>query len=154
MISPPGNWQPGSKTFNPMVVVDTNIWFETADRTNRDFHRCVHLLTSNVGKLVTPVTLIVETAWLIEDRHGPAAEAAFLRTVTTPAAVTIIDLTPGDWTRVIELVTLYPDLGLGTVDASIIAIAERMNITTIATMNQRDFLVVKPAHAIAFELVP
>ncbi len=46
------------------------------------------------------------------------------------------------------------DLGLGTVDASIIAVAERMNITTIATMNRRDFLVVKPAHTIAFEIVP
>ncbi len=46
------------------------------------------------------------------------------------------------------------DLGLGTVDASIIAVAERMDITTIATMNRRDFLVVKPAHTIAFEIVP
>lgn len=137
-----------------MVVVDTNVWFETADRSNRDYQRCVHVLTSNVGRLVTPATVIVETAWLIEDRHGPAAEAAFLKTVTTPEAVTIIDLTPADWARVIELITTYADLGLGTVDASIIAIAERMNITTIATMNYRDFLVVKPAHTTTFNLVP
>ncbi len=137
-----------------MVVVDTNIWFETADSSNRSYQRCVHVLTSNVGRLVTPSTVIAETAWLIEDRHGPGAEAAFLRTVTTPEAVTIIDLTAGDWQRVIELVTTYADLGLGTVDASIVAIAERMGITTLATMNQRDFLVVKPTHTAAFELVP
>jgi uncharacterized protein len=137
-----------------MIVVDTNIWFETADKANRDFARCVDVLTNNVGKLVTPVTVIAETAWLIEDRHGPAAEAVFLRTVTTPAAVTIIDLTPVDWARVIELVAAYSDLGLGTVDASIIAIAERLKINTIATMNQRDFLVVKPEHVTVFELIP
>ena len=96
---------------------------------------CVDLLARHVGRLVTPVTVIVETAWLIESRLGPAAETRFLRTVTTPEAVTIIDLTPTDWVRVIELVDTYVDLGLGTVDASIIAVAERLGITTIATMN-------------------
>jgi uncharacterized protein len=137
-----------------MIVVDTNIWFETADSNNRDYGRCAEILTRNVGSLITPVTVIVETAWLIEDRYGPAAEAEFLRTMTTPEAVTIVDLTTNDWVRVTELVAIYADLGLGTVDASIIAIAERMGITTIATMNERDFRVVKPAHTAAFELVP
>lgn len=31
------------------------------------------------------------------------------------------------------------DLGLGLVDASVVAIAERLGVTTIATMNQCDF---------------
>ncbi len=136
-----------------MIVVDTNVWFETADETHRDYERCVNVLRDNAGRLVTPATVIVETAWLIEDRLGPAIEATFLRTVTSPA-VEIIDLTPTDWARVIELVETYADLGLGTVDASIIAIAERMDITTIATINYRDFRVVRPNHVAAFEPIP
>lgn len=39
-------------------------------------------------------------------------------------------------------------------DARIVAIAERLNVTTIATMNHRDFTVVRPAHCEAFELIP
>lgn len=137
-----------------MLLVDTNVWFETIDDRNRDYTRCVTALTNNVGQLATLVTVVTETAWMIEDRFGPEAETKFLRTVTTPEAVTLIDMTPEDWTRVIELVDSYQSLGLGTVDASIIAVAERLKITTIATLNHRDFAVVRPAHCPAFTLLP
>ena len=40
------------------------------------------------------------------------------------------------------------------VDASLVAIAERMEITTIATLDKRHFTVVRPAHCSAFELIP
>lgn len=52
------------------------------------------------------------------------------------------------------VVDTYADLGLGLVDASVIAIAERLKVTTIATLNHRDFTVVRPAHCEAFELLP
>ena len=39
-------------------------------------------------------------------------------------------------------------------DASIIAIAERRNVTQVATLNHRDFAVVRPAHCDTLELVP
>jgi uncharacterized protein len=45
-------------------------------------------------------------------------------------------------------------MGLGLVDASVITIAERLRIGTIATLNRRDFTVVRPRHVEAFELVP
>ena len=66
----------------------------------------------------------------------------------------MIDLIADDWLRVIELIGIYSDLGLGTVDASIVAVAERLGLTTIATLNHRDFRVVRPSHTEAFELVP
>lgn len=65
-----------------------------------------------------------------------------------------VDLTGGDWNRVVQLVEEYADLGLGTVDASIIAVAERLEIGVIATLNRRDFLIVRPSHVDALELVP
>jgi uncharacterized protein len=64
------------------------------------------------------------------------------------------DLTDADWERATSLVEAYADLGLGLVDASIVAIAERLGATTIATLNHRDFRVVRPRHVAAFELVP
>lgn len=70
------------------------------------------------------------------------------------APFTVIDLTSNDWRRVAELVERCADMDLGTVDAAVIAIAERLNIVTLATINPRDFRVVKPAHCDAFKLVP
>lgn len=59
-----------------------------------------------------------------------------------------------DWVRIAELVEVYADLGLGGTDASVIAIAERLDVTTVATLDQRHFTVVRPAHCDAFKLVP
>lgn len=49
--------------------------------------------------------------------------------------------------RIAELIDQYADLGRGGTDASLIAIAERLNLTTIATLDRRHFGVVRPSHA-------
>ena len=59
-----------------------------------------------------------------------------------------------DWVRIVELVEQYADLPLGTVDASVVAAAERLGATTIATLDRRHFSVVRPKHVESFELVP
>ena len=100
-----------------------------------------------------PTTVIVESSWFIEDRLGPGAEAKFLRSVTS-GELRRQDLTDADWERATSLVEAYADLGLGLVDASVVAIAERLGATTIATLNHRDFRVVRPRHVAAFELLP
>lgn len=69
-------------------------------------------------------------------------------------ALTPLAVEPGDWLRIAELVARYADLPLGTVDASVVATAERGGLRTIATFNRRHFGVVRPGHIDAFELVP
>ena len=51
-------------------------------------------------------------------------------------------------------VWMYRDMPLGTVDASVIAVAERLKVKHIATLDRKHFTVVKPAHVEAFELLP
>lgn len=53
-----------------------------------------------------------------------------------------------------ELIETDADMGLGLVDASVVAIAEGLRITTVATLNRRDFTVVRPGHGEALELIP
>jgi hypothetical protein len=43
---------------------------------------------------------------------------------------------------------------LGAVDASVIAIAERLKLTDVATLDQRSFTVVRSKHAKALNLLP
>lgn len=65
-----------------------------------------------------------------------------------------LELTDTDWARCTELVSTYSDLRLDLMDASLVAVAERHNLTTIATLNHRDFTVIRPRHVEAFELIP
>ncbi|WP_415108107.1 hypothetical protein [Micropruina sp.] len=43
---------------------------------------------------------------------------------------------------------------LGTTDASVVALAERLGITEIATLDRRHFTVVRPRHAGALTPLP
>jgi len=53
-----------------------------------------------------------------------------------------------------ELTEQYIDMPLGTTDASVIALAERLDITEIATLDRRHFTAVRPRHLEAFTLLP
>lgn len=95
---------------------------------------------------------MTEVVYLIATRLGPEAEVRFLgdlaegNLVTEPVAA-------GDWLRIAELVARYGDLPLGTVDASVVAAAERLGVTEVATLDRRHFSVVRPANG-TLHLVP
>ena len=46
------------------------------------------------------------------------------------------------------------DGSLGTTDASVIALAERLGVSEVATLDQRHFRVVRPSHVDALTLLP
>jgi predicted nucleic acid-binding protein len=100
-----------------------------------------------------PVLVITEVTYLLATRLGPTAEVRFLGDLAsgalTPLAVESIDLL-----RIAELVAKYADLPLGTVDASVVAAAERLGIRAVATFDRRHFGIVRPTHVEAFDLVP
>ena len=112
---------------------------------------CLDLLRRHPGRLVLPVLAIAEAAHLIERRAGTAAEVRFLGDLAAGDFV-VEAVHPTDWERIAELVARYRDMALGTVDASIVAVAERLGITRIATLDRRHFTVVRPRHVEAFEL--
>jgi uncharacterized protein len=136
-----------------VIVVDTGVLLSAVSSTDRHHRECAELLTSHAGRLVTPALVIAETAWMIESVVGPAAEAAFV-TSAANGELGIEDLDVNDYRRCAELIARYADLRLGLVDASVVAIAERLKLTVVATLNRRDFNVVRPKHCEAFELVP
>jgi predicted nucleic acid-binding protein len=100
-----------------------------------------------------PTPVIAESAWLILERLGTGPHQRFLRLVTS-GQLEAIELTDEDWRRCVELTDTYADLRLDLADASLVAVAERLGQTVIATLNYRDFRVVRPKHCEAFELLP
>jgi len=135
-----------------MLLVDTNILVAAADASAPEHDRCAALLDEH-DHLVVPAPVAVETAWMIESRLGVGAEAAFVGSVAV-GELEIANLADTDWARCRELIVQYADLRLGLVDASVVAVAERLTLTTVATLNHRDFAVVRPRHCTAFTLIP
>jgi uncharacterized protein len=89
--------------------------------------------------------VITEVVYLIATRLGTEAEVRFLGDFATGSLLPE-PVAAGDWLRIAELVARYRDLPLGTVDASVIATAERLGATEIDTTDRRHFSVVQSTH--------
>jgi uncharacterized protein len=97
--------------------------------------------------------VIAEVTYLLQREAGSLVELRLIAEVVE-GTYEGIAVEQDDWVRIAELGWQYRDLPLGTVDASVIALAEKLKITQIATLDRRHFSVVRPAHVQAFELLP
>ncbi len=100
-----------------------------------------------------PTLVITEVAYLLGSRLGYGPEVRFLGDLAS-GAFNVEPVAARDWLRIAELVATYRDLPLGTVDASVIAVAERLGLHEIATVDRRHFTVVRPNHVGFFTLLP
>ena len=135
------------------VLADTGALYALVNRSDAWHERVRTWWEANREPILVPVTVIPEAAYLIATRLGTAKEAAFVRGLGA-GEVEIEPLQPEDLTRAADLLTTYADLPLGFVDASIVAMAERLDVGTLVTTDRRHFAVVRPAHVPRLRLVP
>ena len=100
-----------------------------------------------------PAPVVAEVGYLLGAKAGPKTDAAFLRSLSEGDFV-VEALTAEDYTRMANLVEKYGDLPLGMTDAAVVATAERLRCTEVATLDRRDSTVVRPQHITAFTLLP
>lgn len=105
------------------------------------------------GSIHFPVPAITETSYLLARDVGNELAAAFIASLSRTDLILENPL-PEDYRRAAELMLQYTAADLDFVDAIIIALAERLDITRILTLDQRDFRLVRPRHCSAFEILP
>jgi uncharacterized protein len=113
-----------------VLLVDTNIILAAADLSAVEHDQCVRPLDQHQDLTLT-AAVAVESAWMIESRLGPRAEATFVAALAAGEMI-VVDLIAADWRRCAQLIERYHDLSLGVVDASVVAVAERLGVSTIA----------------------
>ncbi|KLL12751.1 type II toxin-antitoxin system VapC family toxin [Protofrankia coriariae] len=126
-----------------MIIWDTGPLVAAIDADDKDHARCVALMRRTPRPLLVPYPVLTEVCYLLEREKGTHAEAAFLRSIGT-GQITLIPLAKTDIDRIVELIEKYADFPLGSVDAAVIAIAERLGTDAIATLDRRHFSVVRP----------
>lgn len=135
------------------LVLDTGPLLASLDAADPDHARCASLLTDADEDLVVPALVLAELDYWCSRRLSPKAWLIFLDDVVA-GAYRVEPPATIDLTRCRELQDTYRDLSLGVVDASIVALAERLDEPKVATLDQRHFRAVRPAHVAAFELLP
>jgi uncharacterized protein len=134
-------------------VVDAGPLYAYVDADDAHHAASLELLETHPGPLIVPILVITEVTYLFATRLGVEPEVRFLGDLAA-GAFSIDPVPAGDWLRIAELVATYRDLRLGTVDASVIAASERLEVTDVATIDRRHFEVVRPRHVDAFTLLP
>jgi uncharacterized protein len=97
--------------------------------------------------------VVTEVAYVVATRLGTEPEVRFLGDLAA-GTFSVEPVAVRDWMRIAELVARHRDLPLGTVDASVVATAERLGVQDIATLDRRHFNVVRPNHSATFTLLP
>ncbi len=135
------------------LILDTGPLLAALDAADPDHVRCAALLTEATEDLVVPLLVLAELDYWCAERLPPHAWLTFLDDLL--AGVYLAEApTASDLARARELQETYRDLALGVVDATVIALAERLREPRIATLDHRHFSTVRPAHVPGFLLVP
>jgi uncharacterized protein len=134
-----------------LAIVDAGPLYAAADSDDRDHDACVATLSRTDLRLVVAALVVAEATYFVGTRLGPRVERTFLEGL---AELDVEGPDKEDFPRIAELVEQYEDFPLGGTDASVVALAERLNAPAIVTLDRRHFAAVRPRHCDAFELLP
>ncbi len=111
------------------------------------------LLSQNTEVMLVPNGVLPEVGYLIARDIGHSGMQTFLEHFMQ-LDVRLEAVGMEDLARVRDIVSTYSDARFDFVDCCIMAIAERMNVTRIATFDRRDFSIFRPRHCDYLELLP
>jgi predicted nucleic acid-binding protein len=135
------------------LVLDTGPILALLDAADPDHERCVELVERLAEDLIVPSPVLVEVDYWTIKLLGYEAWEIFVADLAG-GAYRLEALELDDLRRAAELERTYANLDLGLVDASVLAICERLDERKVATLDRRDFSVVRPRHCSALELLP
>lgn len=136
-----------------MLICDTGPIVAALNRRDPDHEICAALLAEFAGELAVPAPVVTEAALFLFGSYGKGVHLRFLDSIAA-GDFEVLDLEALDHRRVAELCRRYQDLPLDQVDASVAALAERHGQNRIASIDYRDFAVVRLADGRSLELLP
>jgi predicted nucleic acid-binding protein len=116
-----------------MLIADTGPLVAMLNAKDKHHEACTALFRRFRGPIIVPAPIVTEVAYFLQIEPGPVVEAAFLDALARGELI-VEATTTQDFARMAGLVRQYADFPLGTADASVIAVAERLGATHVATI--------------------
>jgi predicted nucleic acid-binding protein len=136
-----------------MVIADTGPLYALIDRSDAWHERVTAWWTAQARHIRVPITVLPEVCYLLQTRISAQAEQAFVRSVANGELI-IEPVESHDVIRASVLMREYLDFPLGFVDATVIAVAERLGAREILTTDRRHFTAVRTNGSRLVSLVP
>lgn len=134
------------------VLADSGFIVALVNRSDQR-HADVVPVYQQYAQILLPQMVLVEVAYLVGRDAGISTVVRFLKGL--PASrFEVIEASAQDLERTAQILEQYADSKVDFVDAIVMAIAERLSVTTILTLDQRDFRLFRPSHCESFTLRP
>ena len=136
-----------------MILVDTGPIVALFNPADADHQRCVDVLRKIQQPIATTVPVLTEAFHLL---HPASIGARRLRDLLTDESLRILFLEDQSLARAFQLMEQYADAPMDLADASLVAMAERLDLRTVFTIDRRHFHAyrIQRGHRyLAFELI-
>ncbi len=136
-----------------MIIADASVIFALLDRLDERHERTRAWFERTRPVFVTVPLILAEVDFLAASRGGRGMRAAFRKDVIAGAY-------PARWwdelaVEAARIAEQYADLDISLADASLVAVAARLQSTQIATFDERHFRALRPLWGgDAFTLLP
>jgi len=135
------------------AVADTGFLLAVMDRHSPQHSDSLRLYDKYPGEILVPSVVFAELTYMLQRAGGTALVVRSIRAIRD-SQISLIDLIDVDYERALAILEKYSDTRIDFVDASIMALAERLTVTRILTFDRRDFGLYQPTHAPHFDLLP
>jgi predicted nucleic acid-binding protein len=136
-----------------VIVLDTSVALAFMDRRDADHERVRNWIETSEEELSTTPLIVAELDHLITRQGGPAAARALRQDLDRGAY--LVEWWSTAIHETIAIANRHEAIELGLADASLVALAARLQTLDIATLDERHFRALKPlSGGKAFKLLP
>ena len=141
----------GKRLPHQRVLLDTGPLVAIVNGQDASHSRCVSALREIQPPLFTCWPVLTEAAWLL--RHQPRAWHAIVESVRR-GLFSLLALDESDLGAIGDLMKRYGNLPLQLADAALIHLADREALTSVFTLDRKDFSVVRTRNRKRLNLIP
>lgn len=123
-----------------MILIDAGPLIALFDARDQHHDRCVDTLATIDERLITTSPVLTEAFYMLEGTRGAATLRQFIRN----SGISTWALDDERLLRALDLMEAYEHQAMDLADASLVAAAESMRITTVFTLDRSDFTVYRP----------
>lgn len=135
------------------ILLDASMVLAAADRVDLNHGAALAWFARANEPLLLPALSLGDLDSLLQRELGTEATRAVVRSITD-GAIRLIAPTEDDLVRAGELLDAAAEHRPRLADALMVAAAERLQVTRIATFDRRPIAVFRPRHVRAFDLEP
>jgi predicted nucleic acid-binding protein len=135
-----------------LIVLDTSFVVALLWADDEGHHEAAEFYAKAEDRFATTPLVLAEIDYMLHSRATPDEAQAFNAEIR--AGSMGVEWWPKLDVQAAEIADRHAEIGLGLTDASLIALAGRLETTRIASFDERHFRAVEPLNGGSFELLP